>query len=56
MRYWLVLAQMYVERREPAEALRALRFALADANRDCKSARPAIMRAMNYARAIAARG
>jgi hypothetical protein len=56
MRYWLILAEYHVMRRDPGEAMIALRFALADANRDCKSARPAIMRAMNYARAISARG
>jgi hypothetical protein len=52
MRYWLVLAQFYIERKEIAAARQALTFALADANRDCRAARPAIMRAMNYARAI----
>jgi hypothetical protein len=55
MRYWLVLAQFHIERRDMAAARQALAFALADANRDCRAARPAILRAMNYARAIASR-
>jgi hypothetical protein len=55
MRYWLILAEMHIGRRDMAQAMQALRFALADANRDCRTARPAIMRAMNYARAIQSR-
>lgn len=55
MRYWLILAAMYVERHEPAQARCVLYFALADANREAPQARGSILRAINYCRAIEAR-
>lgn len=55
MRYWLILAEFHIGRRDIGEAMIALRFALADANCSARHAVPAIMRAMNYARAIQAR-
>ena len=54
MRYWLNLAAMYVERREAAQARCVLCFALADANREAPHKRGAILRAINYCRAIEA--
>ena len=55
MRYWLTLAEFYIGRRDMTGAMQALRFALADANRDNRAARSSILRAMNYARAIQSR-
>ena len=55
MNYWLNLAAFHIARRDITQALSALRAALAAANRDEPAARGSIMRAMNYARAIAAR-
>lgn len=62
MRYWLVLAEFHIGRRDIGEAMMALRFALADANREAfpdayvrAHVRGSILRAMNYARAIQAR-
>lgn len=54
MRYYLNLAAFHIARRDIVQALTALRAALSEANRDRAPQRASIMRAMNYARAIAA--